>query len=266
MRKAIVITILALLLIPSVFAENLDDRNLTFAAYKTTSGSSSSGDTGDVSITVTPSIQRETDIIWTFASIDNYVGTTMPFFTWTLTGNAARVIFSVSGPLVNSYNNSKKVDYTLSFTTGSTVLTPQNSGNNYHLFSKNGNNYNPLQSISLNAQNQDSATVYYARSQNDSKYRVTYTNSTSWNSAATINTASQALTTTMDCSLSANPDPLSVQIYYYYTTNVDPLSSDVLSSVSRTGTCTILIDEESFESNRFPGRFGAVLTVTLEAL
>ncbi len=133
MKRILLSAILALLILPSVFSGNLDERNITFAARKSSTGTQEIGD-DTLSITITPSssMTRVSQTTWAFPNISQTYTQTLPFFTWKLKGIMARVTFSVSGPLTNSYNSTKRVNYTLTFsTTGSTTLVPRNTQGAY---------------------------------------------------------------------------------------------------------------------------------------
>jgi hypothetical protein len=114
MKKTIQICLLAMILLQALSAET-KDVSLQFAALKTTGSSTGSS---AVTFVVTP-----TDNSWDFTS--NLDKTTIPLFTWEMTGSyygKVTVDFEVDGPLKNTANANKIVDYTLDITVDSTVM------------------------------------------------------------------------------------------------------------------------------------------------
>ncbi len=255
MKRSLLSAILALLLLSSVFSGNIDSRNITFSAYKSPTGSQEIGnDTLRITITPSNSMTQVSQTTWAFQNIAQSYTQTLPFFTWELEGIKAKVTFSVSGPLTNSYNNTKRVHYTLTFsTTGSTTLEPWN-GSNISLPYANGVYTGQIYFL-LNTNNYklvtytDSITGDFERNDADSNF------------TASIDTSQNETSASITYTLSADPDSIKNGNRYYY-----PAQSTVLSSVTRTGSCTIKINEQSFQNNQFPGKFAASITITLEAL
>jgi len=279
MKRILVPTILLLVLLLPTFSAELDNRNVTFAAYKSSTGSQQIDDgTSNASIKIIPSssMTQISQTTWTFPDIAQDYTQTLSFFTWELTGISAKVTFSVSGPLMNYYDNTKKTHYTLTLsTTGSTTLEPRNR-NGAYFFNGTARNSTQLTSLSLQYSNNGyTASVFWGSttSSRNSRKQVTYTdqisggdftpNSAGSNFTAIIDTSNSETSASITYTLSANPSSVR---QFNYGSYYDPATSSVLKEVTRTGKCTIKIDEESFLESLFPGKFGAIITVTLEAI